>query len=96
MQQHNVGVPGADLVERHPDRIDIVAVAAAGEGDAGAGRSENLGVGTAARGDKFPAVDDRGGEGAVIGFRAAARPPRRAGVGLGQRSGIGLVPPGKE
>jgi hypothetical protein len=37
MQQHHVGVLGADLVERGPDAGVIVAVGAVGEGNAGAG-----------------------------------------------------------
>ena len=39
MEKHHVGVLGAHLVERVPDAQVIVAVGAAGEGDAGAGRA---------------------------------------------------------
>ena len=44
-------------------RIVIVALGAAGEGDAGAGGSQHFGIGAAAGGEKFPAVDDRSGQG---------------------------------
>jgi hypothetical protein len=77
MQQHHVGVLGADLVERVPDPRVIVAVHAAGEGDARAGGGEDLGVGASAGGEKFPAVDHRGGEGAVIDHGSGARALRR-------------------
>ena len=56
VQQHDVGMLGADLVERGPDRVDIVALGAAGEGDARPGGSEELGVGPLARGDELAAV----------------------------------------
>src|SRR5271170_182444 len=48
VQQHHVGVLGPDLVERLPDAGVIVAVGAAGKGNAGAGRGEHLRVGPAA------------------------------------------------
>jgi hypothetical protein len=79
MEEHHVGVLGADLVERVPDADVIVAVGAAGEGDAGAGRGEHFGVGAAAGGEKFPAVDHRGGQRPVIDHGSGARPPDGAG-----------------
>src|SRR6202012_4882197 len=39
VQQHHVGMLGVDLVERRPDPRVVVAVGAAGEGDAGTGWS---------------------------------------------------------
>ena len=42
VQQHHVGMLGADLVERLPDARVIVAVGAAGEGDAGAGGGQHF------------------------------------------------------
>ena len=69
-------------------RSVIVAVGAAGEGDAGAGGGEHLGVGAAAGGDKFPAVDDRGGQRAVIDHRSGARAPGGAGRDLVEFGGV--------
>jgi len=57
VQQHHIGVFGANFVECSADGFVIVAVGAASEGDAGTGGSEQLGVGAAAGGDKFPAVN---------------------------------------
>jgi hypothetical protein len=60
---------GCDLqrfVEHGPDAVMIVAVHAAGEGDARAGRNAQVGLGPAAGGEVVAAVDHRGGEGAVI------------------------------
>jgi hypothetical protein len=37
MQQHHVGVLDANLIERIPDALVIVAIGAAGEGDTGTG-----------------------------------------------------------
>src|SRR3984893_9879006 len=45
VQEDHVGMLGADLVEGVPDAVDIVAVGAAGEGDAGAGGSVDFGLG---------------------------------------------------
>jgi len=45
MQQHHVGVLGADAVERRPNALVIVAIGAAGESDAGAGGHEALPAG---------------------------------------------------
>ena len=50
----------------------IVALDAAGEGNARTGRSENFSVRAAAGGEKFPAVDHRGGERAVIDHGSGA------------------------
>ena len=88
VQQHHVGMLGADLVERVPDALVIVAVGAAGEGDAGAGGGEHLGVGAAAGGEEVAAVDHRGGERAVVDHRAGARAPGGAGRGLEQLGGV--------
>ena len=69
-------------------RVVIVAVGAAGEGDAGAGGSQQLGVGAAAGGDEFPAVDHRGGQRPVIDHGSGARPPGGAGLDLEQFGGV--------
>jgi len=66
VQEHHVRMLGADLVERVPDALVVVALGAAGEGDARAGRGAELGVGAAAGGEELAAVDHRGGEGAVV------------------------------
>jgi hypothetical protein len=52
VQQYHVGMLGADPVERLPDAGVVVAVGAAGEGDAAAGGGKHIGVGAAAGGDK--------------------------------------------
>ncbi len=79
---------GPDLVERVPDAGVIVAVGTAGEGDARTGRSEELGVGAAACGEKFPAVDHRGRQRAVIDHGSGARAPDGAGRDLEQLGGV--------
>jgi len=79
MQQHHVGVLGANLVEYVPDALMVVAIGAAGKGDAGSGRDEDLGFGAAASGKEIAAVDHRCGQAAVIDLRAGARAPDRAG-----------------
>ena len=66
----------------------IVAIGAAGEGDAGAGGGEDFGVGAAAGGEKVAAVDQRGGERAVIDHRSGARAPGGAGRDLEQLGGV--------
>src|SRR6266516_2200341 len=66
VQQHHGGMLGADLVERVPDALVIVVFSAAAEGDASAGRYEQLGVGTVPTGEKVAAVDHRRSERAVI------------------------------
>ena len=88
VQQHHVGMLGAHLVERLPDAPVIVAVDAAGKGDAGPGRGQHLRIGAAAGGDEFAAVDDRGGQCPVIDHRAGARAPGGAGRGLEQFGGM--------
>ena len=70
------------IVERGPDAGVIVAVGAAGEGDAAAGGSEHLGIGPPAGGEKFAAVDNRRGQGAVIDHRSSVRAPGGTGRGL--------------
>jgi len=62
MQQHHVRVLGARLVEHGPDAVMIVAVHAAGKGDARSNRNVQLGLGMAADGEVVAAVDDGGGE----------------------------------
>ena len=69
-------------------RVMIVAVGAAGEGDARAGGSEHFGVGAAAGGEEVAAVDHRGGEGAVVDHRSGARAPGGAGRDLEQFGGV--------
>ena len=69
-------------------RLTIVAVGAAGEGDAGAGGSEHFGVGAAAGGEEFAAVDHRGGQAAVVDHRSGARAPGGSGRGLEQFGGM--------
>ena len=82
------GMLGADLVERVPDAGVIVAVGAAGKGDAGAGRCQHFGVGAAAGGEKFAAVDNRRGQGAVIDHRSGVRAPGGTGRGLVEFGGV--------
>ena len=53
-----------------------------------AGGGEDLGVGAAAGGEKFPAVDDRGGQRAVIDHGSGARPPGGAGGDIEQFGGV--------
>ena len=66
---------GADLVEGVPDAVDIVAVGAAGEGDAGAGGRVDFGLGASPGGEEVAAVDQRRGEGAMVDHRSGARAP---------------------
>ena len=65
-------------------RVVIVAVGAAGEGDAAAGGGQHFRVGAAAGGDKLAAVDDRCGQGPVIDHGSGARTPDGAGGDLEQ------------
>jgi hypothetical protein len=55
MEKDHVGVLGHHLVEHGPDALVIVAIDAAGEGDPGALRQEDLSVRTAARIDELAA-----------------------------------------
>ena len=71
-----------------PDRLVIVALGAAGKGDAGAGGSQHLRVGAAAGGDKFPAIDHRSRQGAMTDDRSGARTPGGAGGGFEQLADI--------
>jgi len=75
MQQHHVGVLGVDLVEPVPDRVVIVEVDPAREGNLGAGREQRLGLGAALGGEEIAAVDHGRGQRAVVDHRAGARPP---------------------
>jgi hypothetical protein len=59
VEKHHVGVLGHHLVEHGPDALVIVTVDAAGEGDPGAFRQQDLGVRTAPRVDELAAVDHR-------------------------------------
>src|SRR5262249_43059734 len=81
-------VLGVDLVEPVPDGAVVVEVEAAGEGDLGAGRHQHLGLGAALRGEEVTAVDDGGGEGAVVDLRAGAQAPGRGGVALVEVGGV--------
>ena len=63
------------LVENVPDAGVIVAVGAAGEGDLGAGGHQNLVLGAAAGGEEIAAINKGRSEGAMVDFRARARPP---------------------
>ena len=75
VQQHHVGMLGVDLVERVPDRVMVVEVEPAGEGDLRSGGKQHFGLGAAPGGEELPAVDHRGGQRAVVDHRAGARPP---------------------
>ena len=88
MQQDHCGMLGADLVEGLPDAEVIVAVSAAGESDAGAGRRQHFGVGPSARRDKFPAVDDGSGERPVIDKRSGMWTPAGSGRDLVEFGGV--------
>ena len=66
----------------------IVALGAAGEGDAGAGGGEHFGIGATAGGDEFPAVDDRGGQRPVIDHRSGAWAPGGAGRDVVEFGGV--------
>jgi hypothetical protein len=66
----------------------VVAVGAAGKGDAGAGGCQHFGVSPAAGGDEFAAVDDRGGQCPVIGHRPRVRAPGGTSRGLVEFGGM--------
>jgi hypothetical protein len=59
MQQHHVGMLGANLVERVPDRGVIVEVESAGEGDLRSSGKQYLGFGAAFGGEKVATVNHR-------------------------------------
>ena len=59
-----------------PVRLDVIAVGAAGEGDARANWGEHLDIGAPPRGDEFSEVSERCDD------RSAARPPGGAGLDL--------------
>ena len=75
VQQHHVGVFGADLVEPVPDGAMIVEVEPAGEGDFRSGGEQHLRLGATLGGDKVAAVDHGRGQRAMIDHRSAARTP---------------------
>ena len=79
---------GADLVEGVPDAVDIVAVGAAGEGDAGAGGSVDFRLGASPGGKEVAAVDDRRGKRAVVDHRSRTRAPDRSGRDRKQLGGL--------
>jgi hypothetical protein len=66
----------------------IVAIHAAGEGDARSGRNAQLGFGPAAGGEVVAAVDYGGGEGAVVEDGTRARAPDGAGGNLEEVGGV--------
>ena len=80
MEKDHVGVLAHHLVENGPDAVVIAVLDAAGEGDPGALRQQDLGVRTAARIDEVAAVDHRGRHRGPVDHRACVRPPPLAGV----------------
>jgi hypothetical protein len=82
VEQHQVRVLGADLVERVPDALVIVAVGTPGKGDARAGRRPEFGIGATAGREEVAAVDHRRGQSAVIDHRPGARAPGGTGRSL--------------
>src|SRR3546814_10438194 len=77
---------GLDLVEGGPDAVMVLIVDAAGDEDARALGQEDLGLRAALGVDEVAAVDDGGGQGAVIDLGAGQRLPGRAGAPLEERS----------
>src|SRR3546814_1971311 len=75
---------GLDLVEGGPDAVMVLIVDAAGDEDARALGQEDLGLGPALGVDEVAAVDDGGGQGAVIDLGAGERLPGRAGAPLAE------------
>ena len=71
---------GVNPVERGPDRVGVVAVLAAGEGDLRAGGQHDLGVRPSAGGDEVAAVDIGGGQRLAVDARAVPGLPHRADV----------------
>ncbi len=59
VQQHHVGMLGMDLVEPVPDRVVIVEVEAAGEGDLRTRWKQHFSLGAALGGEEIAAVDHR-------------------------------------
>jgi hypothetical protein len=66
----------------------VVEVDPAGEGDLGAGRHQQLGLGPTTGGEEIPAVDHGGGERSVVDHRPGAWPPGRAGMDLEAIGGL--------
>ncbi len=95
MDEHHVGILGADLVEALNDRRRVGDVLAAGAGDEGALRQVGLGLAVLAGADEVAGVDGGGGQMAgLAGVRSGPGPPGVAGldaVGFG-----GLVAQGLE
>jgi hypothetical protein len=56
--------------------VVIVELVAAGKGDLGTGGEQRLGLDAALGGEEIAAVDQSGGQRAVIDHRAGARTPR--------------------
>ncbi len=71
----------ANLVERVPDPMMIIAVGSAREGDPRSGRQKHLRLGQLLGVDEVPTVDHRGRQGAVIDLGTGARTPGGAGLG---------------
>src|SRR3546814_17732599 len=71
---------GLDLVEGGPDAVMVLIVDAAGDEDARALGQEDLGLRAALGVDEVAAVDDGGGQGAVIDLGDGQRLPGRAGA----------------
>jgi hypothetical protein len=106
MEKHHVRVLGHHLVEHGPDALVIAVLDAAGEGDPGALRQEDLGIRTPACIDELPAVDHRGRHRRPVHHRTGPRPPRLlsswgnlgrsevAGGGAGGSLSAGPAPPG--
>jgi hypothetical protein len=64
-----------NLVERVPDRVVIVEVEPAGEGDLGTGGEQHLVVGSALGGEEVAAVDHGRGQRAMVDDRSGVWPP---------------------
>lgn len=88
MQQHHVGMAGMQPVERVPDTDIIVAVDAAGEGDARTSGRQQFGIGLAAGSEEVAAVDYCGGQGAAVDHRAGLRTRQRTGRRLKQAGDV--------
>src|SRR5262249_60757501 len=71
-----VGVLGWGFAEPVPDRVMVVEIGPAGEGDLRAGGEQRLGLGAAFGGEEFAAVDHRRGQRTVGDERAGAGTPR--------------------
>jgi hypothetical protein len=88
VEQHQVRVLGADLVERVPYALVIVAIGTAGESNARAGRRPKFGIGAPLGGKKVATVDHCRRQGPVVDQRAGSRAPSGAGRGLVQLGGM--------